>query len=309
MSNLPEAKIARLAIYPVKSCHRMDLSEGRLTMEGIEMLDGNVRDHDFMVVDAIPNPNGEHEFVQQRLRGMNMMTQIIPAYENNNLVLRWQEQDQIVLDLDHTKDVVKPVKIWDDVVYAVDQGDSAAKWFTQHLERDVRLVRAVGAQFNRPARQNYMANNNTQRFQDGYPILWGDIADVKELEEIAGMELGWERFRPQILTEGFQAQYIHSLLEVMVSGIPMLEPKPCVRCPIPQIDQESGEKSKEPKASLEKYKVWADKRNKLDPIFFENGLPQSEGEIRVGDSVRVVSQRSEKLVYSSRKAMQQMLSS
>lgn len=301
MSLEAKGRISRIALYPIKSVARLELTQARLTPTGLETVDGHLKDHDFMVVSASVNSDGVHEFVQQRLRGMNIMTQIRPQYENGNLSLRWGTDDTISLPLDVKEGKVIPVQIWDDVCYAVDQGDQLASWLTAHLGQPVRLVRAVGELFERKARQTYVTNNNHVRFPDGYPIHWFDQSDVTELEDDkhANQPLGWERFRPQLVTEGFDAQFVHAIFGLSIAGIPADQPKPCERCPIPQINQDTGVKTAEPNRALMKYKVWRNKRGELQPIFGENINPHGEGIIEVGSEVEVMSLREPRLVYGS----------
>jgi hypothetical protein len=256
-----------------------------------------------MVVSAVANDEGVHEFVQQRQRGMNVMTQIRPQFENGVLSVSWGDKDTIAVPLDYAKGKVIPVKVWDDICHAIDQGDQLASWLTDHLGKPVRLARAVGESFQRIARQSYMVNDNNVRFQDGYPIHWFPQEDVTELEQKSGVQLGWERFRPQFVAEGFDPQFAHAVLGLTIAGIPCDQPKPCERCPIPQINQDTGEKTAEPNRTLMKYKVWRNKHGELNPIFGENINPHGEGVIQVGDEVEVTSLRPEQLVYGSYEEM------
>lgn len=303
MSVEARGNISHLALYPVKSAARLELPQARLTESGLETVESGLKDHDFMVVSAVANEQGVFEFVQQRQRGMNVMTQIRPHFEAGALSLSWGDQDTIAVPLDYDKGIVIPVKVWDDVCQAMDQGDELASWFSDHLSKPVRLVRAVGESFQRQARQSYLENDNQMRFQDGYPIHWFPQEDVSELEKKAGVELGWERFRPQIVAEGFEPQFVHAIFGLNVAGIPCDQPKPCERCPIPQIDQDTGEKSGEPNRTLMKYKVWRNKHGDLNPIFGENINPHGEGVVQVGDEVEVTSLRPEGLVYGSYQEM------
>lgn len=297
--------ISHLALYPIKSVGRLELTKARLSQSGLETVEGGLKDHDFMVVSAIANEQGIFEFVQQRQRGMNVMTQIKPHFEGGALSLSWGEKDTIAVPLDFDKGVVIPVKVWDDVCQAIDQGDQVAEWFSDHLAKPVRLVRAIGESFKRMARQSYLANDNQMRFQDGYPIHWFPQEDVTELEERAGVELGWERFRPQLVAEGFEPQFVHAIFGLNIAGIPCDQPKPCERCPIPQINQDTGEKTAEPNRTLMKYKVWENQHGDLNPIFGENINPHGEGIVQVGDEVEVSSLRTEPLVYGSYQDMKQ----
>jgi uncharacterized protein len=295
--------VDKLIIYPLKSGGRLLVNEAFVTRDGVQTVEGGLRDHDFMAVDAEPNQDGIHEFVQQRQRGMHIMTQIRPEYEAGTFSLTWAGNDRIEVPLDVVVGKALAVQVWDDVCIAVDQGDQLAKWLSEHLGKSVRLVRAVGSEFNRQARQTYVSNDNGMRFQDGYPIHWFPMASVRELEDKAGVELGWERFRPQMVAERFDAQTEHLIWLAMMADIPFDQPKPDERCPVPQINQDTGEKTAEPNRTLMQYKVWKNKRGEFNPIFGENANPRAEGIVRVGDRIEVLEFREEALVYGSYKDM------
>lgn len=297
MSIEARGSIAHISMVAIKSTHQLELSQARLTKSGIETVEGGLRDHDFMLISAAANADGEHEFVQQRQPGMNIMTQVLPHFENGVLTVSWANKDSIIVPLDYTNGTVIPVKIWKDVCQAVDQGDDLAQWFSEHLGKPVRLVRAIDPSFSRITSQRYLVGDNQVRFQDGYPIHWFPQEDVTELEEKSGVKLGWERFRPQIIGKGFEAQFVHAILSLTIAGILCEQPKPCERCPIPQIDPDTGEKTAEPNRTLMKYKAWRNMDGEVSPIFGENINPKGEGIISVGDEIQVVSLRPVPLVY------------
>ena len=124
-----------------------------------------------------------------------------------------------------------------------------------------------------------------------------------ELEQKAGMPLGWERFRPQFVADGFDPQFVHAIFALNIAGISCDQPKPCERCPIPQINPETGEKTAEPNRSLMKYKVWRNVKGELNPIFGENINPHGEGIVQVGDEVEVTQLRDPRLVYGTYEEM------
>lgn len=299
----PEAvgSVLHLSIKPLKSSGgRLLVNEARITPAGLETVDGRIRDHDFMLVEAEPDAMGIHHFVHQRQKGMGQMVHIQPHLDGKQLYVDWKGVDAIEIPLDVSHGPEIPVQIWDDQCMAFDHGDTLASWFTKHLNHSVRLVQAKGPNFNRQARQKYYSNKNPMRFQDGGPIHWFTIEDVEELEEMAGVKLGWERFGPQLVAQGFPPQMIHAMLKVTVGEVPMVNGWPCGRCPIPQRDQDSGEKTAEPNRTLWQYKAYLLDGNPA-VMFGENGLPDGEGVVRVGDPIEVVDWRNEVVVYDSLK--------
>ena len=186
------------------------------------------------------------------------------------------------------------VKVHKAVVSAVDQGEPVARWLSEHLGLRVRLVRASGS-FHRLASQNYMQNTNPILFQDAYPIHWFMQESVDELSAIAGQEIPWTRFRPNIVGEGGEPQAEHRMYEGMMGEVRFVQPKPCTRCPVTTVDQDEGERrGTEPLTSLSTYKRWG---KTSEVLFGENVLPLSNGLIRVGDDISQLSARNPPLVY------------
>lgn len=295
-------RIEHISYHPVKSTGAVEVPRAVLTKEGIE------GDRQFMIVRAVPDENGIYQFITQRDRrdktdksqGLAVLSQIKPQIDRGNLVLTWQGKDPIEVLQDFNAGLAIPVQIWDDVVNAVDQGDRVAEWLSDHLHLGTRLVKAAGS-FHRDARQNYIPNDNTVRFQDGYPVHWFFQESVDELSQIAGEPVPWQVFRPNLVASGSPAQTEHVVYAGEVAGIPFLNPKPCDRCPTTNVDQETGGvKNGRALTHLAKYKRWRKNTGEQAVIFGENMLPLTEGEIKVGDEIALTERRNPSLVYGSK---------
>ena len=302
--------VSKICISPIKSARMVELDRAMLTKEGIELVSGNgrakIRDRQFMIVMREPDGNGIHNFVTQRKEkkqseylagGLPVMSLVRQEIKYDSLSITWKGKNRMEIPLDVNKGREMTVGIWGKAVLAVDQGDLLADWFSDQLKMNVRLVKAAGP-FKRHASQKYMANNNTMRFQDGYPAHWLLHETVYELSEKAGMEISWERFRPNIVVSGIapQAEYLVHTGEI--NGIRFLNPRPCARCPITTVDQEKGEISGgEPLSTLSRYMRWENIDGKIKVIFGENMLPLGVGEITTGSKLTMLSRREPPLAY------------
>ncbi len=300
----PEVKgrIEHIAFHPVKGAAALETLQARFTKEGIE------GDRQFMVVRAIPDEHGVFNFITQRDKrneldkpqGLAVMSLIKPQLVGGHLFLTWQGRDSIEVPRDYNTGKEIPVRIWDDVVEAVDQGNQLAEWLSDHLKLDTRLVKAAGS-FHRDARQNYVQNDNTVRFQDAYPAHWFFQESVDELSRIAGEPISWKTFRPNLVVSGSPAQTEHVFATGEIGGIPFINPKPCDRCPVTNVDQETGEiKVGRSLTHLAKYKRWKKNTGEQVVIFGENMLPQGEGEIKIGDEIVLLKRRNPPLAYGSK---------
>lgn len=228
------ARIARLFVYPVKSCAGVELREAQLTETGLDL------DRAWMVVDEAG------EFVTQR--ELPRMALIRPQLKLTEVVLRAPGMLALHLAIDTVEEPVK-VRLWQDEVPAFDMGAVAAQWFSDFLGRKLRLVR-FDPEHRRLSNQDWTGGAEAlNQFNDGYPVLVASTASLDLLNEKlakAGREpVGMERFRPNIVLEGIEAHDEDSLdvlrIATPAGEVQLRMVKPCPRCPIPNVDPQTAE--------------------------------------------------------------------
>lgn len=225
-----ETRIARLFVYPVKSCAGVELAEAVLTETGLDL------DRAWMVVDS------RGEFVTQR--ELPRMALIRPQLKHLEVVLRAPGMLALHLTIEAVEQPMT-VRVWGDTVAAYDMGDTAAQWFTDFLGRPLRLVR-FDPDVKRLSPLDWTAGLEApNQFSDAFPLLVvseGSLAELNRRLAAKGHDaVGIERFRPNVLLAGLEA---HDEDRVDVLRIAtgeqacvVLRPvKPCPRCPIPNID-------------------------------------------------------------------------
>jgi Uncharacterized Fe-S protein len=226
-------RIARLFIYPVKSCAGVELSEALLTETGLDL------DRAWMVVDE------QGEFVTQRQ--LPRMALVRVQLKHHEVVLRAPGMLALHLSIDGVEQPAK-VRIWDDEVDAFDMGAIAAQWFTDFVGRKLRLVR-FDPDYRRLASPRWTGGTEAQtQFQDGFPLLVLSEGSLHELNRrlAAGGHgaVGIERFRPNIVLAGLEAQDEDRLDVIRIAAdeeVQLRPVKPCTRCPIPDIDPATAE--------------------------------------------------------------------
>ena len=231
MSTAPDltATIARLFVYPVKSCAGVELREALLTETGLDL------DRAWMVVDE------DGEFVSQR--ELPRMALIRPTIRLSDVVLRAPGMLALHLQIDTVEEPVK-VRVWDDEVPAYDMGAVAAQWFTDFLGRKLRLVRFDPDHRRLSSLQWTGGVEAPNQFADGYPLLLASTASLDllnaKLAAAGHAAVGIERFRPNIVLAGLEAHDEDRLELVRIAtdeGEVQLRPvKPCSRCTIPNVD-------------------------------------------------------------------------
>ena len=190
----PHGHIARLFVYPVKSCAGVELDQALLTETGLDL------DRAWMVVDE------QGVFVSQR--ELPRMALIKVQLKASEVVLRAPGMLALHLQIDEVEAPAR-VRVWDDEVAAYDMGPVAAQWFSDFLGHRLRLVR-FDPEHRRLASLKWTGGIEApQQFNDGFPLLIASEASLQALNErlqAAGhAAVGMERFRPNIVLSGLQA--------------------------------------------------------------------------------------------------------
>ncbi len=255
-----QARIARLFVYPIKSCAGIEMPEALLTETGLDL------DRAWMVVDS------EGEFVTQREEPR--MALIQPAFKRGGTELQLRAPGMLALHL--LVDAVEAptrVRVWNDAVPAYDMGDIAAQWFTDFLGLNeqglpradatrYRLVRFDPEHRRLSSLQWTGGVEAPNQFSDGYPVLvlgQSALAGLNERLQAQGHgPVDIRRFRPNIVLEGLEAHdedRVGPLQIATAEGPVVLTPvKPCPRCPIPNIDPDTARSSPEVSDTLQGYR-------------------------------------------------------
>jgi uncharacterized protein YcbX len=294
--------ISKIAFSPIKGTAQTEVESAYMTPQGL------VGDKEYAIVQTEPDQDGVHKWVSQRdkrsdddkSQSLGILALILPRVSGDALYLSWHGQDQLAVPRDINKPVKRTIQIWDDVIEGTeDQGDGAAEWLSDHLQYRVRLVRA-GVDVNRPVSQKWHPNNNRLNFQDSYPLNWLTQESLDELHRRAPNEnLPWIRFRANVIVEGSPGWGSeHTYYRGHFGEVPVLNAKPCDRCPVPLIDQETGLRvNGEPLKTLNTYMRWQKPNGKVFVIFGEGALPMGEGEVAVGQPVTILEQRPSPIIY------------
>ncbi len=255
-----QARIARLFVYPVKSCAGIEVPEALLTDTGLDL------DRAWMVVDS------EGEFVTQREEPRLALIQ--PAFKRGGTELQLRAPGMLALHL-RVDAVEAParVRVWDDEVPAWDMGDIAAQWFTDFLALNelglpkanaprYRLVR-FDPEHRRLSDRKWTGEAEAfNQFSDGFAVLvlgQGSLDGLNiRLQAQGHAPADVRRFRPNIVLDGLpehDEDRVGPLQIETAEGPALLTPvKPCPRCPIPNIDPATARSSPEVSDILQTYR-------------------------------------------------------
>ena len=221
--------IAALHVYPVKSCGGVAPNEALLIETGLEF------DRAWMLVDAAGR------FVTQR--ELPRMALVKPVLKTSEMVLRAPGMLALHVALDRVEAPTR-VTVWDDDVAAYDMGDLCAQWFSDLLDRRLRLVR-FDPQHKRLSDHRWTGTLDAENgFSDGFPILVCSSASLAELnrrlEANGDAPVTMARFRPNLVLDGLDAHGEDALDEIVLDAaagpVRLKLVKPCARCSIPNVD-------------------------------------------------------------------------
>lgn len=276
--------ISELCLYPIKSCAGISLREAVLTPAGL--MSEQIYDREWMVVDADGEALTQREFPKMSL--------IVPRIKGDVLEVRapGMLRLEIPLGLPHPDDErLLHVRVWDDEVDAYDCDETIATWFSRAIGTDCRLAR-FHPEAKRLVNKKWTNGMDVPTFfSDGFPMLvigTGSLADLNEKLVAQGRQaLPMNRFRPNIVfadVPPFEEEFAESY---RIGDVLLKPAKPCPRCPMPSIDQATGEFGPDPLDILQTYRV----NPKVgDRITFGINTILLEGEgriVRVGQTVDI----------------------
>lgn len=234
-----KASVTGLHIYPVKSTRGIVRARVSLTATGFEW------DRQWMIVNA----NGV--FLSQRSHPQ--LARIVPEVTPGALVLTAPRHPALSVPLD-AGGTRTAVRIFNDACVGLDQGSEAREWVSSMLGEPARLVR-VAPDMGRVANAKFAgATPAPLGFPDGYPVLVCNEASLEDLNGRLPERIPMERFRPNLVLRGLPAWAEDHIETLSLGAVTLRLVKPCTRCTIPSIDQQSGEPSTDPTPALKTFR-------------------------------------------------------
>jgi uncharacterized protein len=181
-----------------------------------------------------------------------------------------------------------------------DAGAEAAAWFEGVLGTPCRLT-AIAEGYTRRIVLGDDLFDQEVSLADAAPVLLVNAASYRHLLQNASEPFGIERFRPNVVIEGCDPWDEDAWEQVAIGAAEAHVVLPWPRCAIPQIDQHTGQRHREPALVLKRLRWCSDAsglREELRGLVAGNGLfgaaasigPQGAS-ICVGDPVEVLRRR------------------
>ena len=291
--------ISELMLYPVKSLQGISVNESAVTEQGLKW------DRHWMIV------NEEGMFATQR--HFSKMATIQTKITDQHLILSTANLADCYIELESEELQLakRNVKVWKSECLAVDEGEEVSQWLTNVLGQwrgqNLSLVRMASSSKRIVSDKYTNGEVNTTLFSDGYPFLITTTDSLAELNRCLNEQnessVPMSRFRANIVIDNEQQaknhrypQFIEHVCNELIiktkQGLKFTLCKPCERCKVPSIDQETGEvlSAQQPLKTL--FRI--DNVDKKGAFFGENAVLSHSSKsllkpvIKVGDTVEFV---------------------
>ena len=263
-------KVSQINIYPIKSLGGIDLSEAKVEVSGFEF------DRNWMLVDQ----NGK--FLSQRKHPQMALLQV--EIQENSLLVYHKSKPWEKIEIAYGEKSGKSLKstIWDDSLHALHVADAVDRWFSERLNMDCSLVK-LDRNNKRFIDKIYQVNNEYVSFADGMPYLIIGQASLDSLNSRLDKPLPMSRFRPNLVFSGDTPFIEDDWSYFQIGEVKFKVTKPCARCVMTTIDQETGTKGTEPLQTLSEFR-------KVDGkiLFGQNLIALNQGCISVGDKINLI---------------------
>jgi uncharacterized protein len=270
--------VSELYIYPIKSLGGIALNSASLLERGFE------HDRRWMLV------NANNEFLTQREITAMTFLKVQLTEQGLHITNISKPGEELIVPFEPTVAETEMVTVWSSRCRGQRVSDAADAWFSKQLGFTAKLFYMPDTT-RRYVDGRYAHNKEITSFTDGYPLLLIGQASLDDLNSRLEQPVPMNRFRPNIVFTGgtpFQEDYMKHF---DINGITIFGVKPCARCVMTTINQQTAEKAKEPLKTLSTYRL---KNKKV--LFGQNLLHQGTGIISIGDTITIHEQKLVEIV-------------
>jgi uncharacterized protein len=270
---MKELTLSEIWVYPVKSMGGIRLNSAKVLEKGLAF------DRRWMLVDE----NGV--FLTQRLHPRMALFKL--ALNGDELIIQFRYQTpgayifpSIVLDTTTTpRGQIFNATIWNDEVDVFEIDRTVSEWFSELLEMNVRLV-GFPEKNSRPVDPLYQVNNEQVSLADAYPFLIIGQSSLDDLNNRLTESVPMNRFRPNFVFTGGKPYEEDEWQTFSIGANRFVGVKPCARCNLPTVNQDTAQRGVEPLLTLSGYRKSGNK------VFFgQNLVALDYSVVSVGDQI------------------------
>jgi uncharacterized protein len=263
--------VSQLFIYPIKSLGGIAVQSACLSATGF------TNDRRWMLADE------QNVFLSQRTSPQMALLQPEISSEGLMVFHKHNRANQVSIPFLNGDGKKVHATIWEDTCEAYEAGNDINEWFSDMLQIKCKLL-YMPAETRRLVDSDYAFNNEVTSFSDAYPLMMIGQNALDLLNSKLEIPLGIDRFRPNIVFSGGKPHCEDEMAVFTINNTKFFGVKPCARCIVTTINQQTSEKSAEPLKTLAAYRA---KNNKI--FFGQNILHQNNGLVKVGDEITIAS--------------------
>lgn len=267
---MSDYKVSELYIYPVKSLGGISIPQAEITERGFKY------DRRWMLVDK------DGQFLSQRTHPSMALLQPSIADDYLKIIHKSDKELQLNMPLDidtYSDSKLIEVYMWDESIDVAGCGKEYSEWLSDVLKTECRLV-CMPDKSIRSVDNRFAHNKEITSLSDGYPFLIIGEESLNLFNSKLDEPLPMNRFRPNVVFSGGQPHDEDNFGKFEIGDVTFEAVKPCSRCSITTVDQDTGERLKEPLKTLSTYR-----KVKSKIMFGQNLLHSGSGIVSVGDSI------------------------
>ena len=261
--------LSEIFIYPVKSLGGISLESAVVTDRGLKY------DRRWLLIDKTGSFITQRDYPQMALISVELREKSLELKHKKNGA-------SLSINIETNNEEKTEVVIWDDNVMANQVSKEADYWLSKMLNIKCRLV-YMPDESNRVVDKKYANGNEIVSFADGYPFLIIGQSSLDDLNSRLDKKLPMNRFRPNLVFTGGAPFDEDRIKSFMIGDVKFYPVKPCARCVVTTVDQESGVKNEEPLKTLASYRTVGNK-----VMFGQNLLHKGSGTIKIGDELKIL---------------------
>jgi uncharacterized protein YcbX len=262
---MKELTLSEIWIYPVKSLGGIRLSSSKVMEKGL------LYDRRFMLVDE----NGK--FMTQRVYPKMALFKL--SINDSTLIVQHHQDILTIPIVPPLNEPAVSVQIWENIVQAHEVNTTYSAWFTERLDIQCKLV-FFPEGYERPVDPAYKVNDEHVSLADAYPFLIIGQSSLDDLNARLKEPVPMNRFRPNFIFTGGEPFEEDHWRNFQIGSNGFIAVKPCARCVLTTVNQDTAEKGAEPLKTLASY------RTRNSKVYFgQNLVATHHTEVKVGDKI------------------------
>lgn len=217
-------------------------------------------------------------FVSQRTHPQ--LALFIPSLVDDHIVINYCDEE-IRFRFNEILLVEINTKVWDDAAVTVEVSKKVNTWLSDRLKKEVRLVK-LASDTSRSHRNSRTMDTYDVTLADAYPYLIIGTASLAELNGKLVNPIPMDRFRPSVVIATEIPHEEDKWSEIRIGKAIFKNIKPCGRCTVITIDQQTGIVDNEPLRILSTYR-----KSDNSVLFGCYYVCTQIGEISIGETVEI----------------------